>query len=290
MEPMLIPWMLNRKRHASMELTEMPLAKKPNLNTKPQFKLISFCQRDLAETCRFIFVYAKIPYESVTFFDLKAFLKVKEAAGSMDFPQLDWNGKMIHGNDAISRMLAKMYGLAGVGIFEQAQADTIVGIVQNLSHAIIEYTKGAFGVHAIDKEKVYKETFEPGVKKYFEMLEKYASQGPEDGLFFSSGVTYADFAVANIFQLVAVLHPELLIQYKNVKAIAQRVFSLPQLKTYLASRPSIKDLMEKTRSLKQNFENAKTVCAEIPEENLKEITFYLQCNATSGETIPLNYQ
>uniref|UniRef100_A0A914QHB0 glutathione transferase n=1 Tax=Panagrolaimus davidi TaxID=227884 RepID=A0A914QHB0_9BILA len=269
MEPMLFPWMLNgRKRPVSMEIAEVSTIKKSK-PSKPQFKLISFCQRDLAEMCRLIFAYSKIPYEDITIYDIKQFLKFKEEnekVGPGDFPMLEWNGKMIHGSDAIGRMLAKMYGLAGAGIYEQAQADTIIGIISNLNHAIIEYTKGAFGVYSIDKEKVYTETFEPGVKKYFAMLEKFASQGPQDGFFFSSGVTYADFAAANMFQLVAILHPELLTEYKNVKSISQRVFALPQLQKYLNSRPSLQEIMEKTRVLKNSHDEKRKICSKKSKE------------------------
>uniref|UniRef100_A0AC34GBM3 GST N-terminal domain-containing protein n=1 Tax=Panagrolaimus sp. ES5 TaxID=591445 RepID=A0AC34GBM3_9BILA len=143
--------MINRKRHDSMALTEMPLVKKPKLNTKPQFKLISFCQRDLAEMCRLIFVYAKIPYDNLTVYDIGYDKIITEIDPKMHGPLLDWNGKKIYGTDAIARMLAKMYGLAGQGIFEQAQADTIIGIVENLSHAIIEYTKGAFEFESFNR-------------------------------------------------------------------------------------------------------------------------------------------
>uniref|UniRef100_A0AC34FS56 Glutathione S-transferase n=1 Tax=Panagrolaimus sp. ES5 TaxID=591445 RepID=A0AC34FS56_9BILA len=274
MEPMLLPWMLNRKRHSTMELNEMPLVKKskpsPPKNVKPQFRLISFCQRDLAEKCRLIFAYANVPYENVTIHDLKELLTVISDAGPLDFPMLDWNGKIIHDNDAIGRMLAKMYGLAGMGIFEQAQADAIIGIVRDLGHAVIGYIKGVYGLQDINREKMYKETFEPGVKKYFHMLEKYASQGPRDGFFFSSGVTYADFSVANIVEVIESLHPELLIQYRNIKAITQRVFALPQLQRYLASRSSMSEIMKRTCTVKHNLEIERKWSPEVQ----KEITFY----------------
>uniref|UniRef100_A0A914YHB8 glutathione transferase n=1 Tax=Panagrolaimus superbus TaxID=310955 RepID=A0A914YHB8_9BILA len=154
MEPMLLPWILNRKRHGTMETTtEMPLIKKSKLlpPIKPQFRLISFCQRDLAEKCRLIFAYANVPYENVTIHDLKDILTVISDTGPLDFPMLDWNGKIIHDNDAIGRMLAKMYGLAGMGIFEQAQADAIIGIVRDLGHAVIGYIKGVYGLVDINQ-------------------------------------------------------------------------------------------------------------------------------------------
>ena len=63
---------------------------------------------------------------------------------SHGFPILDWNGKNIYGNDAIQRMLAKMYGLAGHGIFEEAQVDTIIGLEHDISYQVIDYIKGAY--------------------------------------------------------------------------------------------------------------------------------------------------
>jgi glutathione S-transferase len=267
MEPMFLPWILNnRKRHGSMGLPEIQIIKKPRLSKKPQFRFISFCQRDLAEMCRLIFVYAKVPFENITIHDIEFDKITAEVGPKMNGPMLEWNGKMIHGTDAIARMLAKMYGLAGAGIYEQAQADTIIGIVSNLSNSVIEYTKGTFGFENFDEEKCYNETFEPAVKKYFAMLEKYASQGPDDGFFFSSGVTYADFAVANIFELVASMHPELLIKYKNVNAITQRVFAIPQLQKYLSSLPSMKEIMDKNLKL--------AIKRKWCSPNQKELTIY----------------
>jgi glutathione S-transferase len=255
MEALLFPWMLNRKRHGTMELQEIPLAKKPKMKLKkPEFRLISFCERDLAEMSRLIFAYAGIPYENVTMHELQELLKINSAAGPINFPMLDWNGKYIRGNDAIGRMLAKMYGLAGHGIFEQAQADTIIGIVRDLGEAIIGYIKGVYGFKTMNKEAIYKEVFVPAIKKYFYMLEKYASQGPRDGFFFSSGVTYADFSVSNMVELINSIHPETLLEYRNVNAITQRVLSIPQLQPYLKSRPALDEIMKKTCTVRKMLE------------------------------------
>lgn len=102
------------------------------------------------------------------------------------------------------------------------------------------------------------------------MLEKYASQGSRDGFFFSSGVTYADFSVANIVEVIQSLHPELLLPYKNVNGITQRVFALPQLQKYLASRASMKEIMKRTCTVKQTLDIERKWNPEIQ----KEVTFY----------------
>ena len=64
--------------------------------------------------------------------------------GFEKFPILDWNEKRIYGNDAINRMLAKAYDLTGNGIFEQAQADTIVRIIDEFDRCILKYILGFY--------------------------------------------------------------------------------------------------------------------------------------------------
>ena len=59
----------------------------------------------------------------------------------MALPILEWNSKKLGDSDAIARMLAKMYGLAGRGIFEEAQADAMIGILNDFATAAIEYMK-----------------------------------------------------------------------------------------------------------------------------------------------------
>ena len=73
MEPMLIPWMMARKRKNPSEVSEeIPLTKLPKrIIQKPQFRLVSFCTRDMAETSRMILAYAGVPFDNFTMFDLK---------------------------------------------------------------------------------------------------------------------------------------------------------------------------------------------------------------------------
>lgn len=47
-------------------------------------------------------------------------------------------------------MLAKMYGLAGEDVFEQAQADILVTAVRDLTNKIRNYLSGLFGMRLMD--------------------------------------------------------------------------------------------------------------------------------------------
>ena len=87
------------------------------------------------------------------------------------------------------------------------------------------------------------------------MLEEYASVPTRDGFVLASGVSYADFAIANAVELVTFLHPELLTQFRNLTMITQKVRALPKLKTYLENRPTVGEVMTAAVSHFQKSKN-----------------------------------
>lgn len=69
-----MPWLLIRKRRAPNYFSEAPVpSKRQQISQKPQFRLISFCSRDLAEPTRLIFAYAGVDYEDITIENYKLF-------------------------------------------------------------------------------------------------------------------------------------------------------------------------------------------------------------------------
>ena len=146
-------------------------------------------------------------------------------------------------------MLAKMYGLAGHGIFEQAQADAMHGVMKDFIRVAIDYIKHRasrfqtikfFQTEAVSSDALrtmYHETFEPAVKKYFGMMEDYASQGRPNGYFLHSGISYVDFGMSAFYEFLYNLHPELMSKFPNIRAIVHRVYTHPRLQNYIASRP-----------------------------------------------------
>uniref|UniRef100_A0AC34G9M4 Glutathione S-transferase n=1 Tax=Panagrolaimus sp. ES5 TaxID=591445 RepID=A0AC34G9M4_9BILA len=241
MEPLLLPWMVAGKRLEAIK----PSADDYEIvaQKEPEFKLVSYSSRDSVEITRLTFAYANIEFEDIKVEDIKKWEKMKkEMPPSMSPPMLDWNGKKIYGGDAISRMVARLYNLAGQGIYEQAQADTIVSTIRDFGLITIEYVKGVFGLEKVDKERIFYEIYRPAVKQYFTILEEFASKSTRDGFLLSSGISYADFGVANVFEIVNALNPELVIEFTNVKELSQRVFALPQLQYYLNNRPALAHL------------------------------------------------
>ena len=168
-------------------------------------------------------------------------------------------------------MLAKICGLAGNGVFEQAQADSIIKLVNEMERSIAPYLIGMFGfapksldmvsfcyylwdfgsfLDSIEnlhkfQNKTFTDIFVPVTKKYMTLLEKYASKASASGFLLDSGVTYADFALANTFDYMKSMHPELFTQYYHIEMITQRVFKLPKLQWHLNHRPAFHEIFTK---------------------------------------------
>uniref|UniRef100_A0A914Y7G9 glutathione transferase n=1 Tax=Panagrolaimus superbus TaxID=310955 RepID=A0A914Y7G9_9BILA len=92
------------------------------------------------------------------------------------------------------------------------------------------------------KERIFHEIYKPAVKQYFTILEEFASKTTRNGFLLSSGISYADFGIANLYEIVNALNPELVLEFPSVKELAQRVFALPQLQYYLKNRPPLAHL------------------------------------------------
>ena len=157
-------------------------------------------------------------------------------------------------------MLAKMYGLAGQGIFEEAQADAIHAAIKDFVNMYIssEYirikasqdprSKKYFKTNGPDVspetlKSMYSEEFLPAVRKYFGVIEGFASRGTSDGFFLHSGVSYVDFCMACFGEFFYKYHPELMTMFPNTRAIVHRVSAVPLLQTYLKKRPKTKFLI-----------------------------------------------
>uniref|UniRef100_A0A914QC50 GST C-terminal domain-containing protein n=1 Tax=Panagrolaimus davidi TaxID=227884 RepID=A0A914QC50_9BILA len=150
---------------------------------------------------------------------------------------LEWNTKKINDGDAILRMIAKMCGLSGQGIFEQAQADAIFSAMNALVFSIVEYVKIKLSSkHQTNFETfngMYFTIFEPAIRKYFGILEEYASKQTSNGFFLSSGISFVDFAMFHLFDFLQKLHPNLFKQFPKCQAIVYRVSNLPKFQKYL---------------------------------------------------------
>jgi glutathione S-transferase len=77
--------------------------------------------------------------------------------------------------------------------------------------------------------------FLPAVANTFPKFVKLLQQSGS-GFFAPSGLTYVDFAVADYLHSRIRNDPDVMAEYPELNAFAERVYALPQLKEYLAAR------------------------------------------------------
>ena len=127
---------------------------------------------------------------------------------------------------ACSRFLAKQAGLAGRTYLEQAQADEIVDVVQDLNN------KTASLYFAKDEE---------GMKKFREVTRAAALANLEKKLesrggqhFAGNALTWAD---THVFLYLSEQEPGLTEKYPKLADLKERVGNIPNIKAWVESRP-----------------------------------------------------
>lgn len=98
--------------------------------SSPQYKLTYFDSRGAAEACRFIFAYAKVPYQDIRVNREKEWPALKPKTPFRQLPYLEIDGKVFGQSAAFTRLVAKKYKLAGANEEEQAQVDAIADYVK----------------------------------------------------------------------------------------------------------------------------------------------------------------
>uniref|UniRef100_A0A914DSG4 glutathione transferase n=1 Tax=Acrobeloides nanus TaxID=290746 RepID=A0A914DSG4_9BILA len=129
----------------------------------------------------------------------------------------------------------KARGLAGTGDWEKAQVDAFVDFFKDISSELGPFSAILLGFSQADKEAAYKEHYLPVAERAFPILKKYLRDAG-NGYLFKGGLTYADFILAEAFDLLAKGVPNFYEDHPEFKNHNQKVYSLPQLQKYLSAR------------------------------------------------------
>ncbi|KAH7717128.1 Nagst-1 protein [Aphelenchoides avenae] len=203
-----------------------------------QYKLIYFDLRGAGEAIRMLFHYAKEKFEDFRVEQAKwEKLKPKMPFGKL--PVLEVDGKQLPESYAICRYLARKHGLAGKDAWEEATVDAYADMVKDCGAEMMSYFRVAAGMAEGDKDKLKKEVFQPAADKYFPLLEKHLSKS-KSGFIVPSGVTWADFLIAERLVNTDVAAPGCLKAYPALQKYIEKVHAVPQIKEYVKSRPKTK--------------------------------------------------
>ena len=84
-----------------------------------------------------------------------------------------------------------------------------------------------------------KQAFLESVDKLFPTYVKLLKESGS-GFFAKSGVSWADFLVANYLLSIRINEPEVLKKYQDLEEFVDRVHALPQIKEYVEKRTQFK--------------------------------------------------
>ncbi|OQV15657.1 putative Glutathione S-transferase 1 [Hypsibius exemplaris] len=202
--------------------------------TGSTYKLIYFDARGVAEATRFIFAYAKVPFEDFRV-PREDWPSLKEETPFGQLPVLEVDGKQIGQSAAFTRLLAKRFNLAGKDDIEQALVDAIVDFQKDIQAAMAIWWREE------DKEKQTKlrdKFFRDDLHQYLVILERHLKDTEGSGQFFGAGgPTYADFSIACFFFTILKFYPAILDNFELLKMHVDRVHNLPGIREWVEKRP-----------------------------------------------------
>jgi len=210
-------------------------------NTKPLFTLEYFGSRGRAEYIRLVLEEAgqgeKYEYKVI---ERPQWDSVKQNMDNYPFRQVprlvdvELNLNLVQGN-ATCRHLARKFNLYGATIEEQAKADMFADAAEDLR---IVYYRAIYNRNGDFNEGVKNIT--PEIKGMFEELE-YQLKKNGHKYFVSDNVTYADFLLFEMVDIMPKLIPGILDAFPLLRDFHARVESRPNIAAYIASgrRPAM---------------------------------------------------
>jgi len=198
-------------------------------------KLTYFDVRALGEPIRMLLVFAKIPFEDVRVNSSGAewpALKTKVPMGQL--PLLEIDGLRLHQSRAICRYIANKCNLEGKDPIESVHIDMAADVIYDFRITLRGIMK-----HIDDPilaQKKYEEFKCSFIPLYLSTLDTMVEK---NGGYLACGrLSWVDFYFVGGNEYWShLVRYNILEDYKNLKNLVDKVLALPDLKTYLKSRP-----------------------------------------------------
>lgn len=202
----------------------------------PTTKLFYFPMRGRAETARLVLVYTGTKYEDVRI-SIEQWPAMKEKMPMGQMPVLEVDGKQLCQSTAIARYVARENGLAGKNNWEMCEADMLVeGIFDMWGHLKDVYMPKLQGDKKLADEN-WTKFVENNLKSFLNRYTKFLNDN--GGMWFvGDSITWADIAIAEFLSVLEdCFNVTALDSHPQLKSFKSKIFSLPQLKDYVANRP-----------------------------------------------------
>jgi len=200
----------------------------------PSYKLIYFDGRGRAELARLLLTYGGEKFEDHRLArDAWPALKPNSPWGGV--PILEVDGKQLAQSNTIARYLARKYGLAGSGEWEQALVESVLDTCEDLFQGISR----VFKADESKKEEEGKNLREKTVPETLDRFEKFIAQNGSNGHVIGNKMTLADLALtATIDQLATMKHFVVtdLQKWPKIKEVYDNVRNDSKLANYIKNR------------------------------------------------------
>ncbi|KAI6219545.1 Glutathione S-transferase protein [Aphelenchoides fujianensis] len=202
------------------------------------YRLTYFRGRGLCEAARLCLHYKEQKFEDLRLTN-EQFDQVRGSTLNGQLPQLEVDGHKIGQSGAILRFLAKRLKLDGKDEFEAARADEIWSFFYDAIKQQVPYSLVILGMSNEDKDKLHEEVFLPVAKRSLEFYKPLINNSKK-GYLLESGISYADFVVAEHLNTIFQLDSGLKTKYPDLHIYMESIHSLPQIQSYVKSRPESK--------------------------------------------------
>ncbi|KAI1703638.1 putative glutathione S-transferase 5 [Ditylenchus destructor] len=192
-----------------------------------------FDYRGRGEETRLLLIYADQPFEDVRYNRSYWFSDIKKTARYGQLPYLDINdGRRLYESYAISRYLAKRFDLSGKGAWEQAKVDEFADFHKDNDNEWYDYGYMEVLSENDTRLPLLKESTDKKFPTYVSQIEASGS-----GFLMPSGVTWADFPVANFLETFKNTQPDLWSgRWPVLEEFHRRVHALPRIDEYVKNR------------------------------------------------------
>ncbi|XP_065565689.1 hematopoietic prostaglandin D synthase-like [Artemia franciscana] len=199
------------------------------------YKLTYFNLRGKAEVARLLFAYAKVNYEDVRI-EREQWPEIKPKMPYGQVPVLEVDGKPLAQSLAIARFLGREFGLLPESSFDQAIADELADLTQDMffpSRAVVPMREPDEAKRNALKPKILEESIYPILNKLEDRLSKSAS-----GWLVGDKVTWVDFVFFNFAEIMRDIYgKDYFTKYDNLKSHYRKIKEIPQIAEYLQGRP-----------------------------------------------------
>ncbi|XP_049871113.1 glutathione S-transferase-like [Pectinophora gossypiella] len=195
-------------------------------------KLHYFDVNGLGEAIRYILHYAGEKFEDIRY-DRKSW-PIKNVKDSLPFgllPLYEEGNRSLHQSLAIARYVARKANLVPTDPWEEAVLDAVVYSVYDIWGHLIPYIKET---DPVKKQEIKKKMMDETIDYFFSRFEKELKK---NGGYFGGKLTWADFILVTFVEAVNLFFDtEIERNYPAVKALVQKIQSLPRVKDYIATR------------------------------------------------------